>query len=306
MNPTMNYYRIPRRQWAKYAHQDLAVPPAPLLQNLAAVADRIAPIDVKEIYLPLVELLQRNLNVHQSQQDQLADFLQINHRQVPFIIGITGSVAVGKSTTARLLQRLLQAKFGQDAVSLLTTDGFIYPNAELKKRNLLHRKGFPESYDMPLLLQFINDVKAGLPAKAPVYSHQTYDIIPDKFITVNNPQILIIEGINVLQLPSDQPLYISDFCDFTIYVDAAEDLIEKWYLQRFELLLSTALTDPNNYYYRYTQGPREEAVALAKKVWRTVNLPNLHQYILPTRQRADLIIHKTHDHMVDELALRKY
>lgn len=302
----MNYYSFSRKQWANFANKKNAGISEAALKRLAAVNDKIVPLDVTEIYQPLVALLLRNLTVHQMQQNQLAEFLHQPAKQVPFIIGITGSVAVGKSTTARLLQQLLSQQLPDKKVDLLTTDGFLYPNAVLNERQIMHRKGFPESYDMPRLLEFINTVKSGHKAHAPIYSHQTYDIIPDKSIIIDNPTILIIEGINVLQLPSDQPLYVSDFCDFTIYVDAAENLIERWYLQRFNTLLDTALKNPNNYYYKYTQGPRSEANALAKKVWQTVNRPNLEQYIRPTRERADLIVHKTTNHYVDYLALRKY
>ena len=262
--------------------------------------------DVSEVYMPMVHLLQMFMKNHQRLQDDQASFLGIKPHKVPFILGIAGSVAVGKSTTARLLKSLLSEVYPDKKVQLITTDGFIFPNAVLKKKGIMSRKGFPESYDMPRLIKFVNDVKNGIVAKAPVYSHKVYDIIPDEFDVIDQPDILIVEGINVLQLPSHEPIFVSDFFDFSLYVDAKEEYIKRWYLERFGMLLDTAFKDPTNYYYPYAIGDRTAAFKMASKVWEDVNHPNLHEYILPTRNRADLIIVKSANHLIEELRLRKY
>lgn len=237
---------------------------------------------------------------------QKANFLRQPVRRVPYIVGIAGSVAVGKSTIARLLSILLNKLLPDRRVELMTTDGFLFPNAELKKRGIMDRKGFPESYDMEKLLRFLNSVKAGEPVvKAPTYSHQVYDVQPDKPLVIDRPDILIVEGINTLQLPSNQRLYVSDYFDVSLYVDADPDLIEEWYLQRFGMLLDTAFTDPSNYYYPYSKGNRQKAFAMAKDVWQKVDLPNLEEFILPTRNRANVILHKTRGHVVDRIYLRR-
>ncbi|WP_281165535.1 type I pantothenate kinase [Liquorilactobacillus sicerae] len=306
MKDQLNYYQIPRDEWKNF-YQEYIVPLSNQeLMQIRSVNDQISLTDVQEIYTPLVHLLGLRLAAQKQLLAKQAGFLGIKPAHVPFLLGIAGSVAVGKSTIARLLQLMLQDIYPDKRVQLLTTDGFLYSNDELQRRHLLERKGFPESYDMAHLLSFTNDVKNGLPAKAPVYSHKIYDVIPGKYELVDDPDILIVEGINVLQLPSNQQLYVSDFFDFSIYVDAQEKLIKKWYLQRFEMLLDTAFQDPTNYYYPYAQGNRQAAIELAKKVWEDVNHPNLDNYILPTRNRADLILHKTENHLVNELFLRKY
>ncbi|AUJ28934.1 MAG: type I pantothenate kinase [Liquorilactobacillus hordei] len=302
----MNYYKIPRDEWRNLYQKYQVSLSAKELSRIKSVNDRISLADVQDIYQPLVHLLGIHMKSRQELMKQQAEFLGIEAHKVPFILGIAGSVAVGKSTTARLLQTLLSATYPEKKVQLITTDGFLYPNKELKRRQIMQRKGFPESYDMGRLLTFTNDVKNGLPAKAPRYSHKVYDIVPDEFDVVDNPDILIVEGINVLQLPSNQQLYVSDFFDFSIYVDAHEDLIQGWYLERFETLLDTAFQDPSNYYYPYAIGDRTKATRMARRVWLTINRPNLREYILPTRNRADLILHKTQNHLVNELFLRKY
>lgn len=232
------------------------------------------------------------------------------HRYIkvpPFIIGIAGSVAVGKSTTARLLQTLLSRLFPKQDVQLITTDGFLYPNRVLKERGIMDRKGFPESYDMERLIEFLNSVKSReKDLKIPLYSHKSYDIIEGEYETISQPDILIVEGINVFQLPANQQIYVSDFFDFSIYVDADPALVERWYLERFESLLDTAFQDPSNYYYEYAMGDRKEAIDMAKSVWKNVNLKNLKEFILPTRSRADIILHKTNYHKIDKILLRKF
>ncbi|MEG1461795.1 MAG: type I pantothenate kinase, partial [Anaerorhabdus sp.] len=234
-------------------------------------------------------------------------FMQEFVPPAPFIIGVAGSVAVGKSTTSRLLQMMLSRTFKRRNVQLITTDGFLYSTEELEKRGILDKKGFPESYDMELLLDFLNAVKNGKDnLKIPKYSHEIYDIIPDEFEEITQPDILIVEGINVLQLPANQQIYVSDFFDFSVFVDAEPELIETWYLERFEALLDLAKDDKTNYYYEYANGPREDALAFAREVWRDVNLKNLEEFILPTRSRADVVLHKTTNHAIDEISLRKF
>ncbi len=297
----------PREKWREYYEKNIVPLTPEELERIKSLNDRISMKDVQEIYMPLVYYLEMQLNVQRFKQEQTARFLDKPMKNVPFVIGIAGSVAVGKSTTARLLKILLKEAFPGKKVQLITTDGFLYPNAKLKERGIMDRKGFPESYDMEKLITFMDQVKNGEKASAPVYSHQIYDIIPNRYDIVDNPNILIVEGINVLQLPSNQRIYVSDYFDFSIYVDAHEKDIKRWYLERFEMLLDGAFNDPHNYYYSLAQpGKRDEAFAIAKETWRKVNHINLRDYILPTKNRADLIIEKGHDHIINELLLRKY
>ena len=232
-------------------------------------------------------------------------FLQKNSERQPFIIGVSGSVAVGKSTTSRLLQILLSRTFEGSTVELVTTDGFLYPNAVLKEQELLNRKGFPESYDMELLLHFLNQIKNNKSVEIPVYSHEIYDIVPDQKQTILPADFVIVEGINVFQNPQNDSLYMTDFFDFSIYVDAAVDDIESWYIDRFQKLLDLAQNDPNNYYYRFTKQSLEDVLKMAHQVWESINLVNLQHYIQPTRNRADLILHKANNHEIDEIYLKR-
>jgi type I pantothenate kinase len=230
---------------------------------------------------------------------------------VPYIIGVAGSVAVGKSTTARVLQALLARWPNVPKVDLVTTDGFLLPNAVLAREGLMERKGFPESYDLPTLLRFLADVKAGRrPVRAPVYSHLVYDVVPQQWIEVDRPDILIVEGLNVLQAgspPKDGKAipYVSDFFDFSVYIDAEEDVLHKWYVDRFLTLRETAFRDPKSYFHRYSNLNDAEATDTATSIWQRINLLNLRENILPTRQRADLILKKAANHLVQEVALRK-
>lgn len=240
-------------------------------------------------------------------QQKQSEFLKQHVLAAPFIIGISGSVAVGKSTTARLLQVLLSRTFPSLNVHLMTTDGFIYPNEELKRRGLFDRKGFPESYNMNLLSDFLKDVLSGKENIAyPLYSQELSDIVPGKYGHVKQPDILIIEGINTLQLPTNGQIVTSDFFDFSIYIDADEELIEKWFMQRFERVLEMNKNDPTNFYYEMANGPRADAIQLAQDTWQMVNLVNLREYIAPTKQRASLILHKTTGHKIDEIYLRQF
>ncbi|MDO5094005.1 MAG: type I pantothenate kinase, partial [Propionibacteriaceae bacterium] len=238
-------------------------------------------------------------------------FLNLKVRRTPFVIGVAGSVAVGKSTTARLLQELLRRSPGGPKVDLVTTDGFLFPNAELERRGLLNRKGFPESYDRRALLQFVMDIKSGEPrVTSPVYSHTTYDILPDERTVVEHPDILIMEGLNVLQparvdAQGRSGAAVSDFFDFSVYVDAAENDIKRWFLERFMVLRDTAFHDPNSYFKRFTQLSRAEALQFGAHIWDTINGPNLRQNIATTRERATAILTKGHDHSVATIAIRK-
>ncbi|MCH5462284.1 type I pantothenate kinase [Lactobacillus sp. LC28-10] len=306
MTDMMNYDVFSKNEWRDF-YQEASVPLTQAsLKQIQAFNDRISVQDVQDIYIPLIHYLGLLIKHFDVWQNSKANFLRQNPRQVPYIIGIAGSVAVGKSTTARLLKVLMNHFFPRRRIEMLTTDGFLYSTAELKKRGLLTRKGFPESYDMKALITFLNDVKSGKELmEVPVYSHKNYDIVPDEVQEIERPDVLIIEGINTLQLPSSEQIYVSDFTDFSIYVDARPKLIEEWYLERFKALLKLAENDPDNYYHSYTKVPLKHAVESAKNIWYSVDLPNLEDYILPTRSRADLIIHKGEQHIIDQVMLRK-
>ena len=299
------YFTFDRTAWQNLSNRAELPLTQQQLADIKALNDRISLEDVQDVYVPLVRLLQKKYADFEKWNRDKLDFLQIPVKKTPFIVGISGSVAVGKSTTARLLQVLLSNWFSDLKTQLITTDGFLYPNAELKRRHLMSRKGFPESYNMKELIHFLDAVKTGQKQiKVPKYSHQVYDVIKDEYDVIDQPDILIVEGINVLQLPANETIYVSDFFDWSIYVDAEADLIEKWFLERFGVLLDTAFHDPSNYYYQYAQMPREEAFAYAKKIWRDIDLKNLKEYILPTRFRADMILHKTEGHVMDNILVR--
>ncbi|MEQ8266186.1 MAG: type I pantothenate kinase [Parvibaculum sp.] len=281
------------------------------LEELKGFGERISLDEVSEIFLPLSRLL--NLYVGETQElyRVTSNFLGRDQDKVPYIVGVAGSVAVGKSTTARILRTLLARWPNHPKVDLITTDGFLYPNSVLEKRGLMQRKGFPESFDIKRLIRFLSDVKSGSRhVEAPVYSHFTYDILAGETISVDQPDILVVEGLNVLQpwKPADgdepQP-FVSDFFDFSIYLDAAEEAIRRWYVERFLSLRSTSFRDPAAYFHRYSNLSDEEAVATADAIWTSINLANLHKNILPTRQRADLILRKGDDHRIRDVFLRK-
>ena len=281
------------------------------LDNLSGLTERVSTQEVVEIYLPLSRLLNLHVEALQELHGAATKFLRKGDAKMPFIIGLADSVAVGKSTTGRVLQALLARWPSHPSVELVPTDGFLFPNAVLEQRGLMTRKGFPESYDLTRLLNFLAEVKSGRERiEAPVYSHLVYDVLPDQAIVIERPDIVIVEGLNVLQpakLPKDGAAipFVSDFFDFSIYIDAADGLIEDWYVERFLRLRQTAFRDPASYFHRYATLSEEEAKAIGLSLWRTINLVNLTENILPTRQRADLILRKAQDHAVETVALRK-
>ena len=302
-----NYLRFNRDEWASFSSNDAVRITKDELAKIKSLGDVINLTDVQEIYGSLINYLYLVYQEKRTLQQKQSEFLKQHVLAAPFIIGISGSVAVGKSTTARLLQVLLSRTFPGLNVHLMTTDGFIYPNEELKRRGLFDRKGFPESYNMNLLSDFLKDVLSGKENIAyPLYSQELSDIVPGKYGHVKQPDILIIEGINTLQLPTNGQIVPSDLFDFSIYIDADEELIEKWFMQRFERVLEMNKNDPTNFYYEMANGPRADAIQLAQDTWQMVNLVNLREYIAPTKQRASLILHKTTGHKIDEIYLRQF
>lgn len=299
-------------RWAGFRADTPLTLTADEVRRLRSLNDPIDLDEVRRIYLSLSRLLSTHVEASQELFRQRKKFLNVSDAiKTPFVIGIAGSVAVGKSTTARVLKELLARWPSSPKVSLVTTDGFLLPNKELRKRNLMERKGFPESYDVAAILNFLSAIKAGEKSvKAPLYSHLTYDVRDDEFITIEQPDILIFEGINVLQvrdLPEDGRMipFVSDFFDFSVYIDAEDDLIHKWYVERFLRLRETSFTDPNSFFHRYSQLSEDAALAIAHGLWANINLTNLRQNILPTRPRADLILRKGADHLVETVLLRK-
>lgn len=306
MNEFINFDKISRKKWQNLYKTSIAPLTKKELDAIRSLNDEISLQDVADVYLPLVHLLRLYKKNLEDMSFSKGLFLQKIVKTPPLIIGISGSVAVGKSTTARLLELLLSRAFPKLSVDLVTTDGFLFSTKELKKRDLLERKGFPESYDMELLMDFLTHVKDNQPYEIPIYSHETYDIVENEKQVIDCPDILILEGINVLQNPGNELLYISDFYDFSIYIDAEEKMIEKWYLERFDSLLKLAENNKDNFYHQFTKLPFDEVSALARKTWAEVNLVNLHDYIAPTRNRAEIILHKSDNHHIDSIYLKKY
>jgi type I pantothenate kinase len=301
------FNEISREDWAVLGNSTELPLTESEIQQIRGLGDFLDIKEVQDVYLPLSRLLNLYVTEHQKLHRSTSDFLGERAGRVPFIIGVAGSVAVGKSTVSRLLKELLSRWDGTPSVEMITTDGFLYPNEELERRGLMARKGFPESYDRMGLLQFIGDVKSGAKeVSAPVYSHLIYDIVEGQRQTIKNPDVLIVEGLNVLQSPGPgQYVALSDFFDFKIYVDADTKNLTQWFLDRFEKLRDTAFTNPASYFHRYAEMPYEKALARANEIWSTINLPNLIENILPTRSRATLVLHKGAKHAVERVLLRK-
>lgn len=304
-NEFINFDYISRKTWRELHQQTQPPLTADELESIKSLNDNINIQDVTEVYLPLISLIQIYKNAHENLSFSKSIFLKKELGKRPFIIGISGSVAVGKSTTSRLLKLLLARTFKDSKVEMVTTDGFIYPNHILIEKDILNRKGFPESYNMELLLNFLDAIKNGMATEIPVYSHEIYDIIPHQKQIIDSPDFLIVEGINVFQNQQNNRLYMTGYFDFSIYIDATENNIETWYLERFESLLELAKTDDNNYYHRFANMPLNDALIFAKKSWKTINVINLKKYIEPTRNRAELILHKDSNHKIDYIYLKK-
>ncbi|MCE2558867.1 MAG: type I pantothenate kinase [Acidobacteria bacterium] len=280
------------------------------LQRLRGINENVSLDEVAQIYLPMSRLLNLYVGGTQDLYRASTTFLGGLAPKVPYIIGIGGSVAVGKSTTGRILRELLARWPNHPQVDLVTTDGFLHPNAVLEERGLMERKGFPESFDIRTLVNFVLQVKSGeRRVEHPVYSHHSYDILPGATEIIDQPDILILEGLNVLQARSQAPrssrLMLSDLFDFSIYVDAETDVVERWYVERFLTFRNTAFRDPDAYFHRYASLRRKDAIETARSIWKSINEPNLIQNILPTRERADLILEKAPDHAVRRVRLRK-
>ena len=313
--PTEKYspYRIfSAERWAEFRADTPLTLTEDEVRRLRSLNDPVDLDEIRRIYLTMSRLLSAHVEASQLLFNQRQVFFDADDAvKTPFIIGIAGSVAVGKSTTARVLKELLQRWPSSPKVDLVTTDGFLLPNEVLRRENLMERKGFPDSYDVGALLRFLSAIKSGQPnVQAPLYSHMTYDVLAGASVTIDRPDILIFEGINVLQpreLPRDGKFvpFVSDFFDFSIYIDADENLIHKWYIDRFMRLRETAFKSPESFFHRYSQLSEDSARAIAEGLWANINLKNLRDNILPTRPRADLVLRKGDNHLIEEVALRK-
>ena len=303
------FIELDRHSWAELRESTPLTLTERDLQAIRSINESVSLREVEEIYLPMSRLINLHVSALQSLRQVTDTFLKQPPPQSPFIIGLGGSVAVGKSLTARILKLVLSRWPEHPRVEIVTTDGFLLPNAVLKSRDIMHRKGFPESYNIAQLLRFMREIKFGYPqVSAPVYSHLIYDIVPEAEQVVEGPDILILEGLNVLQRKQEfaqTGAFVSDYFDFSVYVDAAEEDIEEWYVQRFLLLRQSAFQDSSSYFHHYSSLSEEEAIEEARRIWRAINLVNLRENILPTRDRATVIIQKGEEHNVEKVLLRR-
>jgi len=305
-SPFSPYLEFSRDQWAALRANTRLTLTEEDLAHLRGINELISLDEVAQIHLPLSRLLNLHISATQDLHKVTSAFLGRLSGRTPYVIGIAGSVSAGKSTVSRILQALLSRWPQHPKVALVTTDGFLMPNAELERRGIMQRKGFPESYEVGKLIQFVSEVKSGRsPVAAPVYSHLTYDIVPGEMQIVDSPDILIVEGLNVLQTGGGRTAFVSDFFDFSIYVDAREDDLLQWFLARFARLRETAFLDPRSYFHKFAGMSESEALGIARKVWETINLVNLRENIEPTRERAQLILEKGPNHVVQQIRLRK-
>ena len=305
--PLSPYREIDRADWARLA-ADLDQPLSETeVVELRGLGDRLSLDEVREVYLPLSRLLSHYATATKRLGAATSQFLQEEDSTTPFVVGVAGSVAVGKSTIARLLRELMSRWPGTPRVELVTTDGFLYPNAELERRGLMDRKGFPESYDRRALLEFLTEVKSGAAeVRAPFYSHMRYDIVPDATVVVRRPDVVIVEGLNVLQPPpAPNDVAVSDLFDFSIYVDAEPSDVEKWYVDRFLALRKGAFSNASSYFNVFAHLTDEEAITTALGYWNDINMPNLVENVMPTKHRATLVLNKGADHSVESVLLRK-
>lgn len=305
------YLQFDRTQWAALRNSVPLTLSEEEIVKLKGINEDLSLEEVAQIYLPLSRLLNFYISSNLRRQAVLEQFLGTDGQKIPYVIGIAGSVAVGKSTTARLLQALLSSWPEHRSVELITTDGFLHPNKVLNERGLMKKKGFPQSYDMHSLVKFVSEVKSGAKrVTAPVYSHLIYDVVPDGNKVIEQPDILILEGLNVLQSGMDYPhdphrVFVSDFVDFSIYVDAPEELLQTWYINRFLKFRQGAFSNPDSYFHNYSKLPEPEAINIATQLWIEINGMNLQENILPTRERASLIMTKSANHAVENVRLRK-
>lgn len=305
-DPLDRYLVFDRSDWAALRGETPLTLGEADLEELSGIDQKLSMNEVEEVYLPLSRLLNLHIEAVSELHRVTGRFLGTLSPRVPYLIALGGSVAVGKSTTSRILRTLLSRWPGHPRVHLVTTDGFLFPNRILEERGLMQRKGFPESYDLPRLLSFVSDLKSGrFPLRAPVYSHFHYDILDGEELRIDEADIVILEGLNVLQSGVAHSVFVSDFIDFSIFVDAPEEELETWYLERFRKLRETAFQDPGSFFHFFARMSAEEAEGKAREVWTGINLANLRTNIAPTREKATLILAKGKNHVVDRVLLRR-